>query len=32
MGEIRRGELLGILNVYNVELKNLGRIKSWLKE
>ncbi len=31
-GDIRKGELLGILNVYDVELKTLDKIKSWLKE
>ncbi|MEM0330198.1 MAG: DUF22 domain-containing protein [Archaeoglobaceae archaeon] len=31
-GEIRMGELLGILNIYDVEVKTTEKLKSWLKE
>ncbi|MCS7131028.1 MAG: DUF22 domain-containing protein, partial [Archaeoglobaceae archaeon] len=31
-GDIRRGELVGILSIYDVEVRALERLKSWLKE
>ncbi|MCS7144034.1 MAG: DUF22 domain-containing protein [Archaeoglobaceae archaeon] len=31
-GDVRRGELVGIVSIYDVEVKALDRLKSWLKE
>lgn len=31
-GDIRRGELVGILNIYDVEVKALDKLRSWLRE
>jgi len=29
-GEIKEGELLGIINLHDVELSPLGRVRQWL--
>lgn len=31
-GDVRRGELIGTLNVYSVEVSAIEKLKSWLKE
>ncbi|MEM2726723.1 MAG: DUF22 domain-containing protein [Archaeoglobaceae archaeon] len=31
-GDVRRGEVLGIINIYDVEVKTIDRLKSWLRE
>ncbi|MDI9611123.1 MAG: DUF22 domain-containing protein [Archaeoglobales archaeon] len=31
-GDIRRGELVGIINIYDVEVRTIDRLKSWLRE
>ncbi len=31
-GDVRRGELLGMITIYDVEVRTIDRIKSWLRE
>lgn len=31
-GDVRRGELLGMITIYDVEVRTIDKIKSWLRE